>query len=170
MEALELRRSARRPTNNLTPYDLYRRALPGCYSYGAQPLLQAHDLLEQAIERDPGFGPALAAAGCRQFLGATGWADDAQENRLKAVELAQQALQADGDDPAVLAEAARVLAYFTEDIDCAIAMIERALMLNPGYARGWVLERLDQDARRAARPRDRAFTDCLAAQPAPPSI
>jgi tetratricopeptide (TPR) repeat protein len=36
-----------------------------------------------------------------------------------------------------LAEAARVLAYFTEDIDCAIAMIERALVLNPSYARGW---------------------------------
>lgn len=46
-----------------------------------------------------------------------------QENRRQAVELAHQALQADGDDPTVLAEAARVLAYFIEDIDCAIAMI-----------------------------------------------
>ena len=32
--------------------DFYRRALPGCYSYSVQPLLQAHDLLERAIERD----------------------------------------------------------------------------------------------------------------------
>ncbi len=138
IEALEMRRSAGGTTSDLTSYDFYRRALPGCYSYSAQPLLQAHDLLERVIECDPGFGPALAtAAGCRQFLGATGWADDAQENRRQAVELAHQALQADGDDPAVLAEAARVLAYFTEDIDCAIAMIERALVLNPSYARGW---------------------------------
>lgn len=138
VEALEMYRLAGRSTDDLTPYDYYRRALPGCYSYGARPLLLAHDLLEQAIARDPGFGPALAAAaGCRQFLGATGWAEDPATNRLKAVELAHQALQADGDDPAVLAEVARVLAYFTEDIDCAIAMIERAVLLNPSYARGW---------------------------------
>ena len=138
IEAFEMRWSAGGPTSDLTSYDFYRQALPGCYSYSARPLLQARDLLERAIERDPGFGPALAtAAGCRQFLGATGWAEDALENRRQAVELAHQALQADGDDPAVLAEAARVLAYFTEDIDCAIAMIERALVLNPNYARGW---------------------------------
>jgi TolB-like protein/tetratricopeptide (TPR) repeat protein len=138
IEALEMRRSAEKPASGLTSYDFYRRALPGCYSYSAQPLLQAHDLLERAIERDPGFGPALAAAaGCRQFLGVTGWVEDTQHNGRQAVELAHQALQADGDDPVVLAEASRVLAYFTEDIDCAIAMIERALVLNPSYARGW---------------------------------
>lgn len=138
IEALEMRRSTGGPTSDLTSYDFYRRALPGCYSYSVQPLLQAHDLLERAIERDPGFGPALAAAaGCRQFLGVTGWAEDTQQNGRQAVELAHQALQADGDDPVVLAEAGRVLAYFTEDIDCAIAMIERAVVLNPSYARGW---------------------------------
>jgi TolB-like protein len=138
MEAVETRRSARRPIDDLTAHDFYLRALPGCYSYDAQPLLRAHDLLERAIERDPGYGPALAAAaGCRQFLGATGWSDDPELNRVKAVELADQALQADGNDPSVLAEAARVVAYFTEDIDSAIAMIERALAFNPSYARGW---------------------------------
>jgi TolB-like protein len=138
IQAVEMRRSAQRPMSDLTPHDLYLRALPGCYSYDAQPLLRAQDLLERAIEIDPGFGPVLAiAAGCRQFLGITGWTEDPEMNRLKAVELARQALQADSNDPTVLAEAARVLAYFTEEIDSALAMIERALAHNPSHARGW---------------------------------
>jgi TolB-like protein len=138
METAEMHRSAGRPTDDLTIHDLYLRALPDCYSCNARRLLRALDLLEQAIGRDPGFGPALAAAaGCRQFLGVSGWVDDPVENRLKAVELARQALQADGHAPTVLTEAARVLGHFTEEIDSATAMIERALDLNPSYARGW---------------------------------
>ena len=138
IETAEIRRSMLRLAGDLSPHDLYLRALSGCYRYSAQPLLHARDLLAQAVERDPGFGPALAAAaGCRQFLAVTGWVDDRETNRLEAIEMAQQALQADGDDPSVLTEAARVLAYFTEDIDSAVAMIERALVLNPSYALGW---------------------------------
>jgi TolB-like protein len=138
METVEIHRSAKRPTDDLTAQDLYLRALPDCYSCNAERLLRAMVLLEQAIERDPGFAPALAtAAGCRQFLGVSGWVEDPAINRLKAVELARQALQADGHVPAVLTEAARVLGHFTEDIDSAVAMIERALDLNPSHARGW---------------------------------
>lgn len=138
IEAAELRRSMSRPACELGPHELYLRALSGCYAYSARPLLSALDLLTQAIERDPGLGPALAAAaGCRQFLAASGWADGLEANRLEAIELAQRALQADSGDPSVLTEAARVLGYFTEDIDSAVALIERALILNPNHARGW---------------------------------
>ena len=109
IETAEIRRSMLRLAGDLSPHDLYLRALSGCYRYSAQPLLHARDLLAQAVERDPGFGPALAAAaGCRQFLAVTGWLDDPETNRLEAIEMAQQALQADGDDPSVLTEAARV--------------------------------------------------------------
>jgi TolB-like protein/tetratricopeptide (TPR) repeat protein len=138
MEAVEMHRSAQRPTNDLTAHDFYLRALPVCYSCDAPSLRRAQELLERAIERDPNFGPALAtAAGCHQFLGCSGWADDPEANRAEAVDLARRALQADGNDPIVLTEAARVLGYFTEELESAIAMIERALALNPSHARGW---------------------------------
>ncbi len=42
-----------------------------------------------------------------------------------------------GDDPAVLANAALALAYFGEDIGAMIALVDRALALNPNFARGW---------------------------------
>ena len=138
VEAVELHRSAGRPINDLTAHDYYLQALPGCYSCNLQSLLRALDFLERAIECDPSFGPALAtAAGCRQFLAIAGWAENPVENRCQAIELARRALQADGHDPVVLTEAARVLGYFTAEISSAIAMIERALALNPAYARGW---------------------------------
>jgi adenylate cyclase len=93
-------------------------------------------LMERAIERDPGFGPALAwAAFCcfRLVL------DDRSEeaDRLKGVDFARRALTVAGDDPAILVNAAFALAYFGEDIGAMIALVDRALALNPNFARGW---------------------------------
>jgi len=41
------------------------------------------------------------------------------------------------NDPRILAHAAFVLAYFGEDVDAMIALVERAVALNPSYALGW---------------------------------
>ena len=43
------------------------------------------------------------------------------------------------DDPDVLANAASSLAYFGEDIGAMIGLVDRALALNPSFARGWYL-------------------------------
>src|SRR5215472_9476772 len=61
LQAAETARSARRPTADLTAYDLYLRAYTMAISSGAQ-FPEALRLLEQAIERDPRYGPALAYA------------------------------------------------------------------------------------------------------------
>ena len=42
-----------------------------------------------------------------------------------------------GDDPGILVNAALPLAYFGEDIGAMIALVDRALVLNPSFARGW---------------------------------
>ena len=42
-----------------------------------------------------------------------------------------------GDDPSILAHAAQALAYFGEDIGAMMALVDRALALNPNFARGW---------------------------------
>ena len=41
------------------------------------------------------------------------------------------------DDPGTLANAALALGYFGKDISGAIALVDRALVLNPSFARGW---------------------------------
>src|SRR5262249_24261767 len=52
LQAAEIKRSADRPTSDLTAYDLYLRALPHCYAWDKERILAALDLLEGAIKRD----------------------------------------------------------------------------------------------------------------------
>jgi tetratricopeptide (TPR) repeat protein len=44
-----------------------------------------------------------------------------------------------GDDPGVLVNAAQALAFFGEDIGAMMALVDRALALNPNFARGWLV-------------------------------
>ena len=138
LEAAETRRLADRPTHDLTALDFYLRALPDLDAFGKTGLLRALDLLGQAIERDPHYGPALAlAAHCHQGLEVNGWAEDPEATRHTSVDFARQALRSAPDDPNVLALTAFVLGYFGEDIDVSLALIDRCLVLNPSHARGW---------------------------------
>jgi len=137
LQAAETARSATRPTTDLTAYDLYLRACEIFLSSASQ-IPEALRLLRQAIERDPGFGPALArAAICHFRCSVDGWSDDREEDSRTGTDLARRALKVGGDDPGILANAALALAYFGEDIGAMIALVDRALKLNPSFARGW---------------------------------
>ena len=137
LQAAETARSAGRPTNDLTAYDLYLRAYAMVLSSAAQ-IPEALRLLEQAIARDPRYGPALAwAAVCCFRLLVDGRSEDPEADRLKGVDFARRALEVAGDDPGILANAALALAYFGEDIGAMMALVDRALALNPNFARGW---------------------------------
>jgi adenylate cyclase len=139
LQAAEIRRSSERPTGDLRAYDLYLRAVPHIYAWESGSTLAAQDLLGQAIERDPSYGPALGyAAYCYVQIEVSGWAPDWETNRRKAVALAEQAVRAARSDPGVLANAAIVLGYFGEEIGAAVGMIDRSLALNPSFARGWM--------------------------------
>ena len=65
-----------------------------------------------------------------------------ETNRRKAGDFARQALQATQDDPGALANAALVLVQVGEDMGAMISLIDRALALNPSFARGWYLSGL----------------------------
>jgi TolB-like protein len=140
LEAIEIRRSHTRPTHDLTAYDLYLRGLADCFSFEREAAVRALALFEQAIARDPNFGPALAlAAYLPMQLIANGWVEDAPPWRATAVERAHRALHVAGDDPVVVAEAAYALAALGEDIATMLSLADHALVLNPNYARGWFI-------------------------------
>jgi adenylate cyclase len=137
LQAAETARSAGRPPTDLTTYDLYLRAYAMVWSSATQ-IPEALRLLEQALERDPRYGPALAlAAFCCFRLVEDNRSQDPKAQALKGADFARRALEVAGDDPAILANAAHALAYFGEDIGAMIALVDRALTLNPNYARGW---------------------------------
>jgi TolB-like protein len=140
LQAAEIRYSVERPMTDLTAYDLYLRARSVASSYERGSIAKALELIGQAIARDPRYGLALATASTyRVDLENYDWIDDreAEENRRTAIDLARQALRMGADDPGVLGRAAVVLGRFGEDIDAALALIDRALALNPSFAYAW---------------------------------
>jgi len=140
LQAAEVRRSAARPTNDATAYDLYLRALATYYPITKERLLEALELLHQAVAIDRHCGPALSlAAMCQMRLVREGWAEAPETAGREAVGLARQALQVAGEDPGILANAAFVLANFGEDIGAMMALVDRALTLTPSFSRGWFL-------------------------------
>jgi adenylate cyclase len=137
LQAAETARSANRPTTDLTAYDLYLRAFAMVAS-SAKQIPEALRLLEQAIGRDPRYGPPLALASyCHARRCLDGWSEDLEADSRKGADLARRSLQVAGDDPGILANAALALASFGEDIDAMMALVDRSLTLNPSFARGW---------------------------------
>ena len=137
VQAAETARSAHRPTGDLSAYDLYLRASEMYHASSAQRP-RAFQLLEEAIARDPHYGPALAlAASWCMNLVSDGAAPDRNANRQKGIDFAHRALAVAENDPRVLADAAYALACFDEDINAMTTLVDRALVFNPSYARGW---------------------------------
>jgi adenylate cyclase len=142
LQAAETARSAGRPTNDLTAYDLYLRG----YAMAVSSVRQAPEalrLMEQAIAHDPRYGPALAwAAFCCFRLLTNDRSEDREADALKGADFARRALEVASDDPGIMANAAAALAYFGEDIGAMMALVDRALAFNPNFARGWFISGL----------------------------
>jgi TolB-like protein len=134
----EIRHVSARPTELMGSYDLYLRALPLYRTTTKSTVLEAFELLNRAIALDPDYGPALGlAARCRYLIDLYGWSDDTENNRREGIELAYRALKAAGDDANVLAIVAGVLEALEPDHRAAVALVDRAIALNPGSAYVW---------------------------------
>ena len=85
-------------------------AAVGARARDPDPVHRALSLNEQAIQRDPRYGPALAwAALCYARLCADGLSEDPEADSRKSVDFARRALQVGADDPDVLAPSSRLL-------------------------------------------------------------
>ena len=139
LETSEIRRSELRPTNDLDAYDLYLRALPILFAFPSRErVLEALGFLDQAIVRDPRYGLALALASVGHAR-LYDWGEDAETNRERGIARARLAVEVAGDDPGVLVLAAFPLSFLGEDIGTQIELVDRALALNPSFARAWFL-------------------------------
>jgi adenylate cyclase len=137
--------ATRRPTENLTAYDFYLRAMQQYYlASNREGLAEVLRLTHRALELDPRFGLAAALAGSAHMNNVErGYAEDPQLERKEAVRLAQLALSADDNDPETLAIAAVTSALTFGDSESEIELVNRAVALNPNsfqawHCRGWV--------------------------------
>lgn len=137
--SFEAARALRLPEGGLGPYHAYLRA-HALRAAAARHVPAALALLERSIARDPDYGPTLGlAASCSMRLCMDGSSTNPAADAAKGAEYAWRALEAAPDDPDVLANVAQPLAYAGEDIRRALAVMDRALALNPSFARGWYM-------------------------------
>jgi len=135
----EIERASRKPTVNLTAYDLYLRALAQSYRYTDEGLAEAVVLARRALAIDPSYAPAAALVGtCRATQRAQGWGGLAADDIAEACRLARQALEAERDDAETIGQAAWTLFRLAGEAAIAAAALDRALALNPNAARAWL--------------------------------
>ncbi|HZR76497.1 adenylate/guanylate cyclase domain-containing protein [Bradyrhizobium sp.] len=135
----EIRRALEQPTSDLTAYHLYLRSLPHIRAWTREDNLQAIALLEQAVERDPRYGMALASlALCHAHNLLNGWAGDAATARELTITWARRALEAAPDDPSTVTSSAGALMNTGENIETLKRLVDGALARNPSHAFGWM--------------------------------
>src|SRR6516165_6024913 len=106
----EIERASRKPTANLTAYDLYLRALAQSYRLTEEGVAEAVVLARQALVIDPSYAPAASLVGwCRVLQRVRGWGALSDEDIAEACLLARQALEAERDDAETIRQAAWTL-------------------------------------------------------------
>ena len=137
IRSAEVARSRRKRSESLDAYDLYMQALPHVSALDRASNASALTLLEQALERDPSYGSALAmAAWCHAQRCVYSWTDDFARDSRRALELAERAVHQSGDDSFSLSMlgAAHTL---VRDFDCAQELLSRAVTHDPNCSWGW---------------------------------
>jgi len=140
VEQAEIARAVAKATDNLDAYDLFMRATACIYRWGRSDLEEAEVLLNRSIELDPKFAAAYASATwCLAWRVVNFWTDDLATDAARCGVLARQAVDLAPDDANVLSLAGYSLAQVVGAFDEGIALINRAVSLNPNLARAWAL-------------------------------
>jgi adenylate cyclase len=139
MEQAEIDRSRRKPTENLDAYDYYLRGLASLPQWTKESTDEALFNLYRAIELDPNFASAYGMA-ARTFVRrkAGGWIIDRDREFAEAVRLARQAADLGKDDAIALGTAGYALSYIAGEHEEGKILTDRALVLNPNLAWGWL--------------------------------
>jgi TolB-like protein/DNA-binding CsgD family transcriptional regulator len=136
LRSREVERMRRKPTDNLSAYDLFLRAIPPHRDDLAQNR-ESLRLLYKAIELDPSFASAYGlAAWCHQIQ-TVFWLAPSQSLVTEALRLAQSAIERGDSDAEALWMAGRTIAALSKRKDEAIDLIQRSISLNPNSARAW---------------------------------
>ncbi|MGE3742963.1 MAG: adenylate/guanylate cyclase domain-containing protein [Geminicoccaceae bacterium] len=132
----EIRQARAKPTNYVTAYDLYLRALPGFYAMTREGFAEVRRLTNEALSIDPGFNLAKALGAYIRSISVSQCWHEPDDIRV-AVRMAREVHASARDDPTCLRFAAQVLAYSAKDYDTALSATERSLQLNPNSAQGY---------------------------------
>jgi adenylate cyclase len=139
VERAEIDRAILKSTNNLAAYDHYMRGIANAYQWTNEGTSEALRQYYKAIELDPKFAMAHAlAACCFSWRKINGWTADLVNETAETKRLADRAIRLGQDDAQVLCWSGAALAFVVGEVDEGIALVERALRLNPNLMDAWL--------------------------------
>jgi adenylate cyclase len=139
LEQAEIERAKRKPTESLDAYDHYLRGMASFYQWTREGFSEGLRLFYRAIELDPDFASAHGmAAFCYGMLKVSGWMTMGAKEIAETERLARRAVALGKDDAVALATSGLQIAFVMRDLDAGTAFIDRALVLDPNLAMGWV--------------------------------
>lgn len=140
LERAEIERAQRKPTESLTAYDFYLRGRAHLNQGSREAIDQALPWFNRAIESDPLYASAYAmAAWCHLWRKVNGWMVDPESDIAEGTRLARQAIELGRDDVVALTRGGHALAHFVDDLSTGVALLDRALVMNPNHAAAWFL-------------------------------
>ncbi|MBY0561964.1 winged helix-turn-helix domain-containing protein [Hyphomicrobium sp.] len=140
MELAEIERAKRKPTASLNAYDCYLRGLAHLHRGDREAVDAALPLFHRAVDLDPGFASAYGmGAWCIFWRKVNGWMKDRAQESAVGVQLAQRAVELGRDDAVALTRGGHALAHLAGDLDSGIALLDRAVVLNPNLVSAWFL-------------------------------
>lgn len=140
LERAEIERARRKPTESLDAYDYYLRGIAQSHHGTRETVDRALPLFHKAMEIDPDFSAAYAmAAWCHCWRKVNGWMEDRPRETAEGIRLARRAVDLDKGDAVVLTRSGHALSHLAGDLKGGIALLDKALALNPNLAAAWFL-------------------------------
>jgi TolB-like protein/Tfp pilus assembly protein PilF len=140
LERAEIERARHKPTESLDAYDYYLRGMARLHDGSREATFDALALFRKAMEFDPDFAAAYAmAAWCHCWRKVNRWMIDRPLEMVEGARLARRAVELDKGDALVLTRSGHALGHLAGDLEGGIALLDRALLLNPNLAAAWFL-------------------------------
>jgi TolB-like protein len=142
LERAEIERAKRKPTECLDAYDCYLRGMASFHRGTREAIDEALPFFRKSIELDPDFASAYGmAAWCHLWRKINDWVTDRPKEFAEGARLARRAVELgkDRNDAVALTRGGSALSHFGGDFDGCIALLDRALALDPNLAAAWFL-------------------------------
>jgi len=130
----------RKPPNTWSCYDRYLRGNALLFQFSPATLEKAKEEYRQALSLDPAFPPALATLSTCYVVQRFIYGQDLGEGELvKSLELSARAAELAPYDGMVLSLCALTDTFFSDDLEKAAILAERAVSLNPNISLAWAV-------------------------------
>ena len=146
LERAEIERAVHKPSEDA--YDYYLRGMACFHRATREAIDEAQPLFREAFQRDPDYAAAYGmAAWCVFWRKLNGWMTYRAQEIEEGAALARRAVALGKNDAIALTRGGHALGHFGGELNGCIALVDKALVLNPNLAAAWYLSAFQRVAR-----------------------